>query len=306
MIALLAALAVATFTNPVYNRDFPDPFVLQAGSTYYAYATNGAGEQVQTATSHDFLHWSAGPDALPKLGKWAYPGSTWAPSVLRRRDGTYVLYYTASRGTQCIGRAVAPSPLGPFVDRWSKPLVCQRGLGGSIDPSPFRDADGSLYLYWKNDGNSIGRPTEIWAQRLSPDGTRLLGAPHKTGETNDRVWEGHVVEGPTMWRHGGRYYLFYSGGNYADDTYGVGYATCTGPFGPCKDARENPILHTRCRAHGPGGESIIVVRGQAWMVYHAWLPNHAGDKRVLWIDRLDWLTGPPVVHGPTCTPQPTP
>jgi beta-xylosidase len=302
MIAALAA--AATFTNPVLNRDFPDPFVLKAGSTYYAYATNGNGRQVQTATSHDLVHWRPGRDALPRLGKWAYPGSTWAPSVLRSRDGTYVLYYTASSGQQCIGRAVARSPRGPFVDRFAKPLVCQHGLGGSIDPSPFRDRDGSLYLYWKNDGNSIGLPTEIWAQRLSPDGTRLLGRPRRTGETNDAVWEGHVVEGPTMWEHARRYYLFYSGGDYADDTYAVGYATCATPLGPCKDAAEDPILKTRCRAHGPGGEALVDVGRRTWIVYHAWLPDHS--RRVLWLDRLDWRNGKPVVHGPTCRPQPVP
>src|SRR5439155_8721279 len=61
----------ATFTNPVFDRDFPDPFVLKAGDTYYAYATNGNGKQVQTLTSKDLVHWAPGPDALPKLGSWA-------------------------------------------------------------------------------------------------------------------------------------------------------------------------------------------------------------------------------------------
>jgi beta-xylosidase len=278
--------------------------VLRAGDTYYAYATNGHGAQVQTATSKDLVHWRPGVDALPKVGTWGYPGSTWAPEVLH--DGAYVLYYTASSGTQCIGRAVSDTPLGPFVDHWSAPLVCQKGDGGSIDPDPFRDADGSLYLYWKNDGNSAGKPTHIWVQRLSADGTRVVGTPHDTGETNDRVWEASVVEGPTMWRHDGRYYLFYSGGDYAADDYAVGYATCTSPLGPCTDAPENPILKTRCRAHGPGHDALIEVGRQTWIVYHAWRANHRADDRVLWIDKLDWQDGKPVVEGPTCTPQPVP
>ena len=294
----------ATFTNPVLDRDFPDPFVLQADGTYYAYATNGNGKQVQTATSKDLVHWAPGPDALPKVGPWGFPGNTWAPEVLY--DGAYVLYYTAPSGTQCIGRAVADRPLGPFVDRWHAPLVCQKADGGSIDPDPFRDSDGSLYLYWKNDGNSIGKRTTIWVQRLSHDGTQLLGKPRSTGETNDQVWEASVVEGPTMWKHDGRYYLFYSGGNYGDDSYAVGYATCKTALGPCTDAPENPILHTACRAHGPGHNSLIEVGGQTWIVYHAWRPNHRGNARVLWIDRLAWKNGKPVVEGPTCTPQPAP
>ena len=61
----------ATFTNPVYRGDFPDPFVLKVGDGYYAYATNGAGKQVQTPTSKDLVHWQPGPDVLPKVGSWA-------------------------------------------------------------------------------------------------------------------------------------------------------------------------------------------------------------------------------------------
>ena len=105
-----------TFTNPVYDRDFPDPFVLKVGDTYYAYATNGDGKQVQTLTSEDLVDWTPGPDALPKVGAWTINGQTWAPEVLARDDGTYVLYYTANL---CVGRAVAstgsarsPAPTG--------------------------------------------------------------------------------------------------------------------------------------------------------------------------------------------------
>jgi hypothetical protein len=45
------------------------------------------------------------------------------------------------------------------------------------------------------------------------------------------------------------------------------------------------------------------------MVYHAWevLPSGLrGSRRFMWIDRLDWKDGKPVVHGPTTDPQPMP
>ena len=73
-----------------------------------------------------------------------------------------------------------------------------------------------------------------------------------------------------------------------------------------RDAPENPILQTTCRAHGPGHNSLVDVGGQTWIVYHAWLPHQAGNKRVLWIDKLDWKGGKPAVHGPTCTAQSAP
>ena len=308
VLALLAAALAAgcgsgeaaRFTNPVYGRDFPDPFVLQVGDTYYAYATNGAGKQVQTLKSPDLVHWRPGPDALPTVGAWGYNGETWAPEVLARADGSYVLYYTANK---CVGRAVAGEPLGPFVDDAKRPLVCQAAQGGSIDPSPFRDDDGSLYLLWKNDGNAIGAPTRIWAQRLSADGLRLVGR-RTAVERNDAAWEGAVVEAPMLWKHDGRYFLFYSGNVYSGAAYAVGYAGCVSPLGPCTDARENPILKNACRAHGPGHNALIDADGQTWIAYHAW--DAAYSKRVLWLDRLEWQDGRPRADGPTCAPQEAP
>jgi beta-xylosidase len=309
LIALLAGCGGedgATFQNPVHASDFPDPFVLRAGETYYAYATNAAGNEVQTLTSSDLVHWRAGSDALPEVGAWAYPGKTWAPEVLARGDGSFVLYYTANGGGQCVGRAVAGDPAGPFRDRWREPLVCQRHEGGSIDPSPFRDEDGSLFLYWKNDGNAIGHTTFIWAQRLSADGTQLVGDRRQV-ESNDVGWEGGVVEAPTMWKQDGRYYLFYSGEAYDGELYAVGYATCEGPLGPCADAPENPILKSACGAAGPGHQALVRDgAGDTWIVYHAWPAGAPFEQRLLWLDRLRWEDGKPVVAGPTCRAQPAP
>ena len=294
----------AEFRNPVHGSDFPDPFVLRVGDSYHAYGTNGAGQEVPTLTSTDLVHWQPGADALPEVGTWAYPGRTWAPEVLAREDGGFVLYYTANGGGQCIGRAVAEDPTGPFVDRWDEPLVCQRSEGGSIDASPFRDDDGSLYLYWKNDGNSVGRTTYLYGQRLSADGTELSGAPERLA-ANDAGWEGGVVEAPTMWKQDGRYYLFYSGEAFDSQLYAVGYATCAGPLGPCEDAPENPILKSACAAAGPGHQGLVRDgEGDTWIVYHAW--DEAFERRQLWLDRVRWDDGEPVVEGPTCDEQPEP
>jgi beta-xylosidase len=300
-VAACGGAAGETFRNPVHASDHPDPFVLRAGETYHAYGTNAAGKEVQTLTSNDLVHWRPGPDALPEVGSWAYPGKTWAPEVLERDDGTYVLYYTANGGGQCVGRAIADRPTGPFVDRWKTPLVCQRSEGGSIDPSPFRAEDGSLYLYWKSDGNAIGRTTWLWGQRLSADGTELVGSAKRL-VSNDEAWEGGVVEAPTMWIEEGRHYLFFSGEAYDGEAYAVGYATCADPLGPCEDAPENPILKTGCAARGPGHQALFRDgEGATWIAYHAW--DEPFERRQLWLDRIRWEDAKPVVLGPTCGEQ---
>jgi beta-xylosidase len=308
----LAGAAPRQFTNPVFRSDFPDPFVLRAGSTYYAYATNSVSANVQTLRSTDLVHWRRGKDAMPNLAPWTLRGRTWAPEVLRVGPGRYVLYYTARSfdlDSQCVGRAVSRSPAGPFVDRSSKPLVCQKKEGGSIDPDGFRDTNGHLYLVWKNDGNCCGFPTYLYSQRLSKDGLGLVGKRVRLVR-NDAAWESTTVEAPTMWKQAGKYFLFFSANVYNTSFYAVGYATCAGPLGPCKDSKDNPILSSACRAAGPGHQTLIRDRkGRTWIVYHAWPPSKIGSVtpgRQLWIDRLDWRGGKPVVHGPTCKPQPAP
>ena len=113
-------------------------------------------------------------DALPHEPGWAAPNATWAPSVLQR-GSTFVLYYSAvytPTGQQCISEAVATQPQGPYVDNSTLPLMCQTALGGSIDPTPFVDANGTPYLVWKSQGGS-GQPPTLWSQQLTADGHRL-------------------------------------------------------------------------------------------------------------------------------------
>jgi len=100
-----------TYQNPVLNADFPDPFVLRVGSTYYAYGTN-QGENVQGLVSTDLATWRRTGDALPRLPGWAASGRTWSPAVLQRGD-QFVLYYTVHdrrSGLQCLSRATSGSP----------------------------------------------------------------------------------------------------------------------------------------------------------------------------------------------------
>jgi beta-xylosidase len=306
--------AGGTFQNPVLENDFADPDVIAADGAYYAYATNASGRNIEAAKSTDLVTWELLTDAMPALPSWAQLGGSlvWAPAVAQIGQ-KYVMYYTArdtASDKQCIGVATADKPDGKFLDKNDHAFVCMPAEGGDIDASPFSDG-GKYYLYWKNDGNCCGITTYIYGQELSADGLTLVGEPKRLIQ-NDQNWEGRVIEGPEMWKHDTGYYLFFSAGNYADATYGVGYATCDGPLGPCKQADENPILHSKVESEplviGPGGESLIQVGDQTWMLYHVWdeVSGSRGDARYMWLDRVDWQSGKPVVKGPTTGPQPKP
>jgi beta-xylosidase len=303
-----AATATKKFTNPVFRQNFPDPAVIRVGKTYYAYATTTDNEDIATLTSTDLVHWKAGKDALPVPPLWAV-SDYWAPQVFESSPGHFVLWFAAADmavgGQHCVGFATANSPKGPFKSSAKKAAICDSNQGGDIDPDVFRDK-GQTYVLWKNDGNSMGVTTWLWAQKANAAATKLVGKPVKL-DYNHQSWEGNLIEAPFMWKHGGTYFLFFSANAYNSYNYAVGYATCKSPLGPCTDNPKNPILTSNCDAAGPGGETIITdTQGQTWMVYHAWKSSAVGDEtvgRLLWIDRLSWPHNKPVVHGPTCKAQ---
>ncbi len=186
--------------GPVYPFDFPDPFVLRLGSTYYGYATNSAEGNIQIIASTNFTQWTAVGNALPHLPPWAATGGTWAPSVLQV-GGTFVLYYSAvvaglGGGEECISAATSDSPTGPFVDDSASPLECQSQWAGSIDPSPFTAASGISYLQWKSNAGG-GQPAALWSEQLNAAGTGF--APGTTATelmTANAGWEAGIVEAP--------------------------------------------------------------------------------------------------------------
>lgn len=309
------------FVNPVIDRNFADPFVLEVDGTFYAYATGNLTYNIQVTTSTDLVHWERVREALPRLPLWqpTSKGLTWAPEVVATEAG-YVLHYTArdvQAGRQCLAVATAEDPAGPFVDDSSEPLLCQLDLGGSIDSSPFEDADGTRYLFWKSDGNCCGIPVRMFAAELSPDGRSLVGNPTDIGLAVDAPWERHLIEAPTVLLREGMYFLFYSANDYGSRNYATGYATADTVLGPYRDAEENPILASSPAVGvsgepaGPGHQSVIADgAGDLWIVYHAWdsglIGDSLGGRRALWIDELVFEDGRPVVKGPDAGPQPAP
>ncbi|PZS29307.1 MAG: glycoside hydrolase [Pseudonocardiales bacterium] len=281
----------------VYDKNFPDPGVLKVGNTYYAYGTNSPDANVQLLTSTDLEHWTEAGNALPQVGPWARSGRTWAPEVMPLPNGQFAMFYTAqsaATGHQAVGVAVANGPAGPFVDNSPQPLLS--GAGDTLDASPFRSPiDGRMYVQWKD-----GATATILSQQLSPDGLQVTG-PQVPLLSNDQPWQSNIVEAPQMHVHDGQHYLFYSGNSFDNPGYGVGYAMCDGPLGPCRDAPENPILHQKGDALGPGHSTLITdSNGDDRLLYHAWHPDalNGPPGRVLWLDRVEWVNGKPVVRGP--------
>jgi beta-xylosidase len=266
-----------------------------------AYATNAEGRNVQVLTSDDLLRWQPAGDALPRVASWAEPGFTWAPTVVER-DDAFVLYYTVREprsGRQAISVATARRPTGPFTDVSHGPLIFQQEFGGSIDPSPFVDLDGQLYLLWKADANALNQPSSLWAQRLAPDGRRLVGSPRRLVDYAG-AWEEPLIEAPSLVHHDGTYYLFYSANWWESGGYAVGYATASSVLGPYTRVTETgPWFASDDQVAGPGGQEFFVDHdGVLRMAYHGWEPGHIGypqGARSLRIVPVSFVDGAPLV-----------
>jgi beta-xylosidase len=271
----LPALGPAT---DVYDGDIGDPFLLKVSATeFIMFGTNDQPTRVPTAVSADLTHWSPGPDALPQLPGWASPDPdaslTWAPAVLATpgRDILYVSVQEAASRRECIAALESPVPQGPYRDILGRPLVCQRTLGGSIDPSVVRDLAGGLHLLWKSDGNCCGLAADIWQQGLSADGLGLRGQPHRLLRA-DEAWQGGIIEEPAaVPASSGGWWLFYSGNAFDSTHYATGLAYCAKLDGPCRETRPGPFLTTNGRQLSPGGlDTFNDQRGRLWVAYDTW------------------------------------
>lgn len=290
--------------RPAHSDDVGDPYVLPVPQgtaedrqvRYVLLWTTDWQSNVPTAVSEDLVHWRRVADALPVLPTWA-TGSrtmTWGPSAVQVPAG-WALYYStqeASSGLECLGRAVALDPAGPYVDRSSRPLVCQRSLGGDIDPSVVRDDRGALSLVWKNDGNARGSATGIWHQSLSADGLSLTGAPRRLLVADQR-WEHGILEGPAMLRAAaGGWWLFYSAGAWQSNTYSTGVAWCVTVDGPCRKSRSGPLLTSAPGAISPGGlETFTDHAGRLWASYSAF-PSRPASRAAAMAENRVLLLAP--------------
>ncbi len=312
----------------------PDPTVTSNRDGAFRYALICTSDNARDAfpiwRSRDLVHWR--PDgyvfphghqpwwAVPSSGR-AQQGIYWGPEIYHL-DRRWLLVFAAqynpashaipfppgqepAPGTMMIGVATARSLAGPWRSRilhWRGQFNSLGGEqelgGGTIDPSIVRDRrTGQLYLFW------AVQQHDLWAGKLSPDGQTLdphidhvLG-PSKSWECSG---ERCTLEGPEPIYHDGRFYLLYSANSTWNDTYTLGAAVSSNPFGPYVK-RSQPVLRTGHGFLGPASSSHPVVGpdGRTYLMYHALLHEltvHDSGARLLMIGRWSWRGSWPLVN----------
>ena len=285
------------YTNPVLDRDFPDPAVLKApDGWFYVYATQTrAGERwlnIQVARSTDLVRWEHLGEALPAKPPWgASKQDFWAPHVIHDPALGYFMYYSAepdkARG-KCLAVARASRPEGPFVDA-GEPLLCGQGVE-HIDPMAFDDPrSGKRLLYW---GTGPIRVRELAPDRMrfAPEGAVDL-IVRQPGLRYRSLVEGAWV----IYRHGS-YYLFFSGDRCCGPSpnYALMVARADHPFGPF-EVLPAPILEAGGAWLAPGHNSVVTDdAGDDWILYHA---MRQPPDRLMLMDRIDYREGWPRIAG---------
>jgi beta-xylosidase len=307
------------YLNPVHPGYFADPFVLATDEGYVALGTGRTveGRAFEVLRSDDLVSWTSVGGALEPLPAEVTDRvgtDYWAPEVAHAQ-GRWWMYYSVGRGDvgHSLRVAVADEPTGPYVDCG---VDLTPGERFAIDPHPFRDDDGTWYLFYARDVLEGPRVGTMLAVDVLTSMTELEGEPRAVlapsadwqifrrgrsmyGDVHD--W--HTLEGPFVHRHAGRYVLFYSGGNWEEPTYGVSWAEADHPLGPWKEREGGePLLRTvPGRVVGPGHNSVVTTaEGLDVVVYHAWDPDR--EARRMCIDPLHWAGGTPVIDGPTWEP----
>jgi alpha-N-arabinofuranosidase len=241
-------LAEDEYRNPILAGFYPDPSVVRVGGDYYLVNSTFAWfPGIPVFHSRDLVHWTQIGNAIDRPGMLNFAGlsvsrGVFAPAI-SWHDGTFYIVNTC---VDCGGNFVitARDPAGP----WSDPVWLPTVEG--IDPALFFDDDGSAWLVNNREpagGSTYDGHRALWIERFDPIGLRMMGDPKMIVDggidlASKPVW----IEGPHIYKHGGRYYLM-----AAEGGTGVNHSEVVlradrvdGPYVPAP-AGVNPILTQR-------------------------------------------------------------
>lgn len=232
------------FQNPILAGFYPDPSIERVGDDYYLVnSTFGFYPGVPVFHSTDLVNWTQIGNAIDRPGMMTFGpdvslggGGIYAPTI-RHHDGTFYLI------TTCVGCG------GNFIlttrdpaQGWSDPVWLPH-IGG-IDPSPFFDDDGRVYIVHHADPPAKKYPahTQIRIMEVDPKTFAPLSEDVLLVDGSDKQpWHTDYIEGPHLYKVDGRYYLSAAGGGtgyYHQQLFYRGDS----PFGPFEANPRNPVL----------------------------------------------------------------
>jgi len=296
----LAALSLETSASRgIVTRDPSD--VVKCNGEYWVFYT---GRGVPSYHSKDLVHWESGPAVFKTAPEWiagAVPEnrhlSYWAPDVMKV-DDRYLLYYSVStigKMTSAIGLATTPTldPHNPAYHWTDHGVVVQTKEGdnyNAIDPSVFRDTDGSLWMtfgsYWS--GIKLIQLDPKTGKRIAPDSKQYSLAYNES------------IEASYLCKHDDYYYLFVNWDaccRGTNSTYNIRIGrsnTITGPYldkaGVDMLQRGGSVFLPAVNGplFGPGHAGLLDADGKKWFTSDFEGDIRLNGKATLAIMPLQW------------------
>lgn len=254
-----------------------DPALVQDDDgTWYVYSTgNGtvADGNIQIRSSGDGAHWTYEGEVWEEKPGWiadeiAGVDNLWAPE-LARHDGTWYLYYSASRfgkNTSLIALATNTTldPDDPAYEWVDRGPVIESTAGddfNAIDAGIVEDADGTPWMAFGSFWSGIRMVELEW-----PSGVRA-DASAEPLRLADRGSPPNAIEAPYLVERDGDYFLFVSRDACCQgvkSTYNIAVGRADSPQGPFVDRDGTPLLEDggtpllagEGQRFGPGGQSV--------------------------------------------------
>ena len=276
---------------------YADPTIILENGTYYMSGTSQVGNQSSRGftvlQSDDLKEWTTGTKDTyrfmigPEWGTTFGTKGFWAPQWFKADNGKYRFFYTAN---EQVAVAQSDNIAGIFKQNEAKAIDPSVG---NIDPFIFKDDDGKFYLYHVR----FGGGNFIWVAEYDFDSDSIDKSTLTQCLDITEPWElmknydnSKIMEGPTVVKWDGIYYLFYSANHFCDPDYAVGYATATSPKGPWTKYKDNPIIRRDIVGEKGAGHGDIFKGkdNKYYYVYHVWGDNdnpHARQTRIVPLKR---------------------
>ncbi|NRD18630.1 family 43 glycosylhydrolase [Winogradskyella eckloniae] len=269
------------YTYMVYNssrnqsyRSGADPAVIEFKGAYYMFVTRSFGYWHST----DLIHWD-----FIKPKQWFFEGSN-APTAFNYKDS--LVYFAGNPA----GYGSILYTDDPKKGMWTPTASISNNIQ---DSELFIDDDGKSYLFW---GSSNVHPLHVKMlnkdDRFLETGTRkelinLNEEEHgweRFGENNfhPTLKEGYM-EGASMTKHNGKYYLQYAAPGTQFNVYADGVYIGDSPLGPYEYMKSNPMSFKPGGFTNGAGHGITVkqTNGQYWHFATMALASNAQWERRL-------------------------
>lgn len=275
------------YRNPILYTDYSDPDAIRVGEDFFMIASSFSNvPSVPILHSKDLVNWKVINYVMERMPFERYDTpqygcGAWAPAIRFHQGLYYVFIPFPDEG---IMMCTAEDPWG----KWSEPHFIKQNAGW-IDPCPFWDEDGTMYMVNGFAKSRIGFKSALYVSPLRDEGAGLTAFPDEGGF----VYDGHAtqptIEGPKLYKRNGYYYIFAPAGGVKPGWQTVLRSRrILGPY------EERIVLHQgNTRVNGPHqGAWVDTESGEDWFLH---FQDVGSAGRIVHLQPMHWVDDWPVI-----------